>query len=106
MSVMWGLFAACAAFAGTVLQVGTSLIDVKEKHAAEIKTWNEESELMDQMSWLRHPIKKALFYLDLVRMRTDQEHRVILRVQAVLWGWIFLMLAVVYTMIDQLAALL
>lgn len=81
----WGLFAACAALIGTVLQVATSLSDVKVKYAAEIK--------------------KARFYLDLVRMRTDQEHRVILKVQAVLWGWISLMIAAGFSVVDQAVSL-
>lgn len=100
---MWGLFAACAALVGTLVQFVTSLLDLKEKHLDEMRTWNEESRLMDELSWLRVPIRKARYYWDLVRIRTDREHRVILKVQAVLWGWILLVLAAAFSVTDQIA---
>ncbi|MBM0125606.1 hypothetical protein [Pimelobacter simplex] len=98
---MWGLVAAIAALVGTALQVGTSLLDLKEGHPDELKIWKEEGDLMDELSWVRQPVRKARYYVELVRIRTSREHRVILKVQAVLWGWIFLAIAALFGVVAQ-----
>lgn len=100
---MWAFLASIAAAVGTVLQVWIALTDLRRNHKAEIRTWNAEAELMDELRWWRL-VQRRRRYRQLVEMRSPGEHAVITRIVTILAGWVALMLAALFYLGDQIAS--
>lgn len=59
--------------------------------------------LMDELRWWRL-IERRRRYRELVEMRSSDEHEAIVRIRMVLIGWVALMSAAIFYMIDQIGA--